>query len=80
MKMTTPEGVVIFLEPLGNLKCLGEMNSPCARVLPAAKRLYGVKAPPHRVGFRVWRASIVYGQDRKKDTLKSVSFFLVPGG
>ncbi len=64
----------------GNLKCSAEVNSASAEVLPAAKRSYGAKAPPHCVGSRVWRASIVYGQDRKKDTLKSVSFFLVPGG
>ena len=30
------------------LKCSGEMNSPCAKVLPwRAKRLYGAYAPPH---------------------------------
>ena len=29
-------------------KCSGEMNSPCAKVLPwRAKRLYGAYAPPH---------------------------------
>jgi hypothetical protein len=30
------------------LKCSGEVNSPCAKVLPVAKRLYGAKAPPAR--------------------------------
>ena len=30
--------------------CSGEMNSPCAEVLLAAKHSYGAKAPPHRVG------------------------------
>jgi hypothetical protein len=27
------------------LKCSGEVNSPCVKVLPVAKRLYGAKAP-----------------------------------
>ena len=30
------------------LKCSGEVNSPCVKVLPVAKRLYGAKAPPAR--------------------------------
>ncbi|WP_294475455.1 hypothetical protein, partial [uncultured Intestinimonas sp.] len=34
--------------PPFDLKCSGEMNSPCAEVLPAAKRSYGAKAPPAR--------------------------------
>ena len=33
---------------LRRLKCSGEVNSPCAKVLPVAKRLYGAKAPPAR--------------------------------
>ena len=33
---------------LRGLKCSGEVNSPCAKVLPVAKRLYGAKAPPAR--------------------------------
>ena len=43
----------------------------------ASKRLYGAKAPPHHAGPRTCLASIPYGQDKKKDTPKSVSFFLV---
>ena len=31
-------------------QCSGEINSPCAKVLPAAKRLYGAKAPPPLCG------------------------------
>ena len=42
------------------------MNSPCAKVLPAAKRLYGAKAPPHRVEPRSCPASILCGQDKKQ--------------
>ena len=33
-----------------DFKCSGEMNSPCAEVLPAAKRSYGANAPPRRAG------------------------------
>ena len=29
-------------------KCSGQMNCPCAEVLPGAKRSYGAKAPPAR--------------------------------
>ena len=35
-----------FWEP-AILKCSAEVNSACAKVLPAAKRLYGASAPPH---------------------------------
>ena len=37
-----------FLDTWGPLNCSGEINSPCAEVLPAAKRSYGVKAPQPR--------------------------------
>jgi hypothetical protein len=33
-------------------KCSGQVNCPCAKVLPAAKRLNGAFAPPHAVGPR----------------------------
>ena len=36
IKITTPNGVVIFIYR-GNLKCLAEVNSACARFSPAAK-------------------------------------------
>ena len=72
--------MVIFYGILGYFKCSGQVNCPCAKVLPAAKRLYGANAPPRRAGPRSCPASILCGQDKKKDTLKSVSFFLGSGG
>lgn len=38
--------------------CSGEMNSPCAEVLPAAKRSYGANAPPRRAGPQPMSASL----------------------
>ena len=57
-KKDTLKGVSFFLgsggprppPPSGDFTCSGEMNSPSAKVLPAAKHLYGANAPPHRVG------------------------------
>ena len=49
------------------------MNCPCAKVLPAAKRLHGANAPPRRAGPRSCPASIRRGQDKREDTLHSVS-------
>ena len=41
-----------------DFKCSGEMNSPCAEVLPAAKRSYGANAPPRRAGPQPMSASL----------------------
>ena len=41
----------------GNLKCSAEVNSAPAKVSPAAKRLYGAKAPPRRAEPRPSSAS-----------------------
>ncbi len=38
----------VLLHPKGNLTCSGEVNSPCAKVLPLAKRL--IRATPRGVG------------------------------
>ena len=35
-----------FFGYLGNLKCSGQVNCPCAKVLPAAKRMYGAMVFP----------------------------------
>ena len=43
---TIPMGVAFFYGIRGNLKCSAEVNSASAKVLPAAKRLYGPNAPP----------------------------------
>ena len=69
-----------FYGILRYFKCSGQVNCPCAKVLPAAKRLYGAKAPPRCAGPQSCPASILCGQDKKKDTLQSVSFFLGSGG
>ena len=41
-----------FYGILRYFKCSGQVNCPCAKVLPAAKRLYGAKAPPRCAGPR----------------------------
>ena len=46
------------------------MNSPCAEVWPTAKRSYGAKAPLRCAGPGSGQASIVFGQEKKKDTTK----------
>ena len=51
-KKDTLFSVSFFLDTWVRLKCSAEMNSAFAEVLPAAKRSYGAKAPPHRVGPR----------------------------
>ena len=65
-----------FFGYLGNLKCSGQVNCPCAKVLPAAKRLYGAKAPPRCAGPRSCPASIVNGQDKTKGHPKGCPFVL----
>ena len=45
-KKDTTAVVSFFLGFRGKLKCSGEVNSPSAKVLPPAKRLYGAGAPP----------------------------------
>ena len=45
-KKATPDGCGLFCGIRGNLKCSAEVNSASAKVLPAAKRLYGTNAPP----------------------------------
>ena len=50
--------------PLRKLKCSGQVNCPCAKVLLAAKRLYGANAPPRRAGPHSCPASILCGQGR----------------
>ena len=37
-----------FLVTGGDFTCSGGVNPPCAKVLPAAKRSHGAKAPPAR--------------------------------
>lgn len=44
---------------------LGRNEFALRQGLPAAKRLYGAKAPPHRVEPRSCPASILCGQDKK---------------
>ena len=46
IKKATPDGCGLFCGIRGNLKCSLEVNSASAKVLPAAKRLYGANAPP----------------------------------
>ncbi len=41
-----------------DFQCSGEMNSPCAEVLPAAKRSYGANAPPRRAEPQPMPASL----------------------
>ncbi len=65
-----------FYGILEELTCSGEMNSPCAEVLPGAKRLYGANAPPHRVGPQLWLAPIRFTQNQKRGTLQSAPRFL----
>ena len=65
-----------FFGYLGNLKCSGQVNCPCAKVLPAAKRLYGANAPPRRAGPRSCPASILCGQDKTKGHPKGCPFVL----
>ena len=65
-----------FFGYLGNLKCSGQVNCPCAKVLPAAKRLYGAKAPPRCAGPRSCPASILCGQDKTKGHPKGCPFVL----
>ena len=75
----TPACRLVFLFGyLGILKCSAEVNSASAKVLPAAKRLYGAKAPPRRAGPRSCPASIVYGQDIKITTPSGVVIFMEP--
>ena len=66
VRLLFPKAVFDSLWVPGFYQCSGEINSPCAKVLPAAKRLYGAKAPPHRVGPRSCPASILCGQDKKQ--------------
>ena len=46
IKKAAPDGCGLFYGIRGNLKCSAEVNSASAKVLPAAKRLYGPNAPP----------------------------------
>ena len=55
------------------------MNCPCAEVLPGAKRSYGAKAPPHRVGPRFQLASILLGHSKKEAPALQVLLFWIPG-
>ena len=41
-----PRGIGRAGDPGGDCTCSGEVNSPCAKVLPGAKRLCGVGAAP----------------------------------
>ena len=41
-----PRGIGRAGDPVGDFTCSGEVNSPCAKVLPGAKRLCGVGAAP----------------------------------
>ena len=41
-----PRGIGRAGDPGGDCTCSGEVNSPCAKVLPGAKRLRGASAAP----------------------------------
>ena len=65
-----------FYGILRYFKCSGQVNCPCAKVLPGAKRLYDAKAPPRRVGPRSCPASKRFPQDQKGGTQQSAPPFL----
>ncbi len=75
-KRSTCKAGASFFGYLGNLKCSGQVNCPCAKVLPAAKRLYGAKAPPRCAGPRSCPASIVNGQDKETPANRLVFLFV----
>ena len=79
IKITTPAGCGYFYGNRGNLKCSGEMNSPSAKVSPAAKRLYGANAPPRCAGPDQ-RPHLSRQCQARKEPHPSVRLFLVPAG
>ena len=66
-----------FYGILRYFKCSGQVNCPCAKVLPAAKRLYGAKAPPRCAGPQSCPASILCGQDKNRQAPTGACRFLL---
>ena len=77
-KKATPDGCGLFYGIRGNLKCSAEVNSASAKVLPAAKRLYGANVPPRCAGPRPASASFSSIQNKKKDMTCGHVFLFVP--
>ena len=67
IKKAAPDGCGLFYGIRENLKCSAEMNSASAKVLPAAKRLYGANVPPRCAGPRPASASFSSIQNKEKD-------------
>ena len=57
-----------FMDTGGDFPRLGQMNSPRAKVLPSAKMPLRCRDAAPLCGAQFWRASMVYGQDRSRET------------
>ena len=66
-KKATPIRCGLFYGIRENLKCSAEVNPASAKVLPAAKRLYGANVPPRCAGPRPASASFSSIQNKEKD-------------
>ena len=76
-KNSHTEKVWLFYGYRGKLKCLGQMNCPCAKVFAFGKTLVRRKSAAPTCGARSCPVSMPYGEDKKKHQPIGWCFFFV---